>query len=268
VTPRLFLHVLSIEARSRMSYRADFWITATVAVVGELALLFFLWKAVFAGAGASKIAGYDLDAMLLYYGLAVLFGRLVRGPDLGGTTSQDIYEGGLNRYLVFPVPYFGFKYAQHLGSLFPAVLQTLVFGLCLPLLLEVPEGVGPVSIVAGLLATLAANLLFFLLSFPLQAVAFWAENVWSLAVALRFTASLLGGAMLPLALFPDGARAALDVLPFRALFDFPLLALLGRLSPAEYALRMAHCLAWCAAIGWVGRAVWRRGTLQYSGIGM
>ena len=40
-----------------------------------------------------------------------------------------------------------------------------------------------------------------------KAVAFWADNVWSLMVTQRFVSALLGGAMLPLAVFPESAQA-------------------------------------------------------------
>ena len=41
--------------------------------------------------------------------------------------SGDIYEGGLNRYLVFPLNYRVVKYAQIVGSLAPIVVQVVIF---------------------------------------------------------------------------------------------------------------------------------------------
>jgi ABC-2 type transport system permease protein len=62
---------------------------------------------------------------------------------------------------------------------------------------------------------------------PLQLVAFWADNCWSLLVAHRIVASLLGGLLLPLSLFPRWSQPALDALPFRYMFAFPVDVLLG-----------------------------------------
>jgi ABC-2 type transport system permease protein len=115
---------------------------------------------------------------------------------------------------------------------------------------------------------LVANLLYFLMSYPLQGVAFWADNVWSLIVTQRLVTAILGGSLLPLTLFPDGARAVLDVSPFPSLFWVPVTTLLGRVDVATWLGNLAFALAWCAALALLGRAVFRRGYLRYTGVGI
>jgi len=120
----------------------------------------------------------------------------------------------------------------------------------------------------GIGAIVVANLLNFLITFPIQLIAFWADNVWSLMVMHRFASALLGGMLAPLAFFPESAQRALEALPFRYLFAFPVETLLGRVSPAEWAAGMAIAMGWCGVMAMIGRAVWRRGTLQYTGVGI
>ncbi|MGH7163473.1 MAG: ABC transporter permease [Planctomycetota bacterium] len=270
MSPRLFLHAMSVEARKRMSYRADFWITAVAGFAAEFGVAWFLWRAVFAATGESTIGGYSRDGMVLYYVAVTLLGKLVRGPEYEGVISQDIYDGGLSRYLLYPASYFAFKYAQLLGALLPAFLQFVLFGVWFPLFMGAPDDVSlsAASLAMGFGATLAANLLHFLLTVPIQAVAFWADNVWSLSVALRFVAGLLGGSLLPLSVFSPWARDALAWLPFPLLFDFPANSLLGRLSPEAWARGMALAGLWAVVFAALGRAVWRRGDLRYTGVGM
>ena len=74
--------------------------------------------------------------------------------------------------------------------------------------------------------------------------------------------------MLPLSVFPLWGRELLTWLPFRYLYDFPVNVVLGRVSIGEWALGLGLALAWTSVIGLVGRAVWQRGELQYSGIGI
>ena len=270
MNPRLFVHVASIEARRRMSYRVDFWLTALVGFAAEFGVVYFLWSAMFAESGEAVLGGYSFEAMLFYYVVIFLFAKIVRGVEFDNHVSQDIYEGGLNRYLVFPASYFGFKYAQHLGSLLPAVIQLTLFGgICL-LGMDLTATVDlTLQGVAMCLASLAlANLLYFLMSFPLQTTAFWADNVWSLLVALRFVTALLGGLMVPLSLFPDWAQAVNSWLPFRCLFSVPVEALMGRLPASQWALAMCVGLTWALVLAVVDAAIWRRGNLQYSGIGI
>ena len=121
--------------------------------------------------------------------------------------------------------------------------------------------------VATVLVALA-NLLGFLLRFTVMLVAFWADNVWSLNVMLRFTSELLGGLMLPLSLFPDWAREALMWTPFPYLFYLPVMALMGDVGPGDFARAVTVSAAWVVICALAALAVWRRGTLAYTGVGI
>lgn len=275
MSPRLFLHVVSVSGRKQMSYRVDFWMNSVFAFAVELTIAFFLWRAIYDASGKEVIGGYAFRGMVLYYVLVLLVGRLVRGRERDLAVSKEIYEGTLTRYLLYPASWAGFKYAEQLGTLVPSVLQVVVLGF--GLLLAAPAGYGevvasagitPLSAVLALVAVLGGNLLWFLLRLPVQLVAFWADNVWSLNVLLRFATEILGGMMLPLVLFPDLVRAALHWLPFRFLFSFPTLTLLGEIDAAGWIEGMGILLAWCVALGLVARAVWNRGQLVYTGVGI
>ena len=270
MSPRLFLRVCSIEARTRMSYRVDFWLNTVVGFFAQFGLVWFLWQAMFAAEDAETIGGYTFHGMVAYYLAVILLGKLVRGREFEGAISSDIYEGGLNRYIVFPAPYFPFKYAQHLGAMVPAVVQFVLFGAALLLVIEVPPERMPTpgTVLLALGAAAAGNLLHFFMSLPIQTVAFWADNVWSLEVAKRFVISLLGGFMLPLSVFPAWAQEGLRYTPFPYLFSFPARALLGQVSPGEWALAMCVSLGWCCLFAVLARLVWRQGQLRYTGIGI
>ncbi|MDP2359554.1 MAG: ABC-2 family transporter protein [bacterium] len=267
---RLFSHVASVEARKAMSYRADFWINVVVSFFAQLGVVWYLWEAIFRSTGQALIGGWDLPSMLQYYVLVILCGKLVRGQEMMAGLSQDIYDGGLSRYLLYPVDYWSVKYAQHVGALLPALVQLVLFMALMPLFSGSIGAFrpGPAELAMGAIALAAGNLLYFLLLLPIQAVAFWADNVWSLAVLVRFGSGLLGGALLPLSLFPDEARAVLDLLPFRFLFDFPVSALMGRLAFGEWAAGMGLIGLWCGLLWALSRLVWRRGELSYTGVGI
>ena len=61
---------------------------------------------------------------------------------------------------------------------------------------------------------------------------------------LRFIAEILGGMMLPLAVFPGDAPAALEWLPFRFFFSFPTRTLLGEVRLGEWLAGMAMMAGW------------------------
>lgn len=265
--PRLFAHVVGTEARRLMSYRVDFWITALAGFGVSLMIAWFLWRSLLGDAG--EIQGYTLDRMLRYYVLTILLAKLVRGPERGGALSQEIYDGSYTRYLVYPTGYFAFQYARHLGGLLPCLAQLLVFGATAPFFLDDPlQGIGWASAGMALASLAVANLLHFLMLYPIQAVAFWADNVWSLMVMAHFATNLLGGFFLPLDLFPDWAQRLAFHLPFPYFFYVPVKVLVGELPFHFWLQGMGVALAWCAILVMVGQAVWRRGDRQYTGVGI
>jgi len=270
VSPRLFLHVLAMEARRRLAYRADFWVNAFLAFAAELGIAFFLWQAMFAESGQETIGGRNLDDTVFYYVAVLLVAKLVRPPfGGGGDVSEEIYSGALSRYLVYPAGYFPFKYAQFLGSLFPVAIQAVLFGAAFPFVLsKATAHLSPAGIAMGLVSLLAANLLHYLMAYALQAVAFWADNVWNLIVGLRLVTGILGGVALPLSVFPEGVQQALRATPFPYLFSEPVATLLGERSVLAWAQALGVTLAWVGVFGAVAAAVFRRGRLRYSGVGI
>lgn len=270
MTARLFLRIVGIETRKLIAYRADFWITTLVAFAVHFGVACLLWGTVFRETATAAPAGYGPDAIALYYLLVILMGRVVRGPEFGGGIATDIYEGAYTRYRLYPISYFAFKYAQHLGMLVPALLQLAMLGTAtaaaFDLAAAAPITAGSAGRAAA--AVVLGNLLNFLLLFALEGVAFWAENIWSLNVMFGITARILGGFAIPLALFPSGWTGALEILPFRYLYEFPVSTLLGRVDPAGWARGMAIGTAWILLSVATARAVWTRGSRAYTAVGI
>jgi len=264
----LFWKIAGIEARKRMAYRTDFWINSLVAFVTELGVAYFLVEAMFAG--APQLGGYSRNGMLLYYVTVVLVARLTRSTDLEWAIADDIYQGALNRYLLYPVSYGILKYASQVGALLPAFIQVVLFSTWVPFVLGIPEGIQitPASAAMAVGAVVVGNVLHFVSTYPIQLIAFWADNCWSLLVAHRLIAMVFGGILLPLTLFPTWSQPILNALPYRYMFAFPVDVLLGRVTPGEFASGMAIALAWCVVGAGLSAAVWRRGTLQYTGVGI
>lgn len=270
MTPRLFLHVMSLEARKAMSYRVAFWTTAIVGVVTGFAIPWFLWKSIFELRGVERIGGLTFNAMILYYVVVSLLSKVIRGSDMGLGISREIYDGTLTRYLVFPTQVVSFKYAQQLGGMLPLLLQVLAFSTIFACFLELPPDlqVSPSAVLRAIASVFLAHLAYYFLTLPVMAVAFWADNVWSLAVLLRFTSSFLGGGMIPLDLFPASLREVLMLLPFPYLFYIPVQTLLGRVPPADWLSGVGILLAWCLFFAVLAHFVWKVGERRYTGVGI
>ncbi len=266
----VFWQVFSLELRKQMSYRVDFWVNSLFAFMAAMGVMYYLWQSIYADLGGQTIAGYSLSGMITYYLLVILIGRLVRGSQQIMTIATDIYDGGLTRYQLYPTSYLGFKYAEHLGSLLPVVVQIVIFAGVAPFFLELPAEfqLSLTNIAMALLVIMLANLLYFLLSLPLQFVAFWADNVWSLVVMLHFIGALLGGAMLPMELFPADVLAVLEYTPFIYLYYFPVKIMVGQVAPAEIMHGLLVMSVWLLLMAGVGGLVWRQGNKRYTGVGI
>lgn len=269
MTLLLFFQVMSLEARKAMSYRATFWINAVVGVTVGFGIPYFLWSSIYTSQNVERIGEFSLNTMILYYVVVVLLGKVIRGGDMGLGVSREIYEGTLTRYLVYPTDVLLFKYAQHVGSILPYVLQAALFSVVFAFALDLPEVEFHVYHVAGcVISIFVANVVHYFMSLPILGVAFWADNVWSLTVMLRFVSSFLGGAMIPVSLFPEALQQVLAYLPFMYYFFLPTQTLLGAVTFVEWIQGLGICLAWGLAFYGITRWVWHRGQLQYTGVGI
>lgn len=272
-------HVLSLELKKAFSYRVAFWVQFLMGSGTELVVSYFVWLSVFrasgvsidpgAAAGANTIQGFTFHGLVFYSLFASLSAKITRGNDRG-YVAQDIYDGGLTRYLLYPLPFFPYKYVTHLTQQLLGVAQLLVAFLFVRLALGDLGGhaITPATFAAGLLTCLLTGYLHFVIAGCLELVAFWQDVIWNLMVMLRFCMSLLGGGMIPLAFFPDwGHRLAL-LTPFPLLVSWPARTFLGQVGPLEWLTNLGLLGFWSLLFTLLLHWIWARGTKQYSGVGI
>jgi ABC-2 type transport system permease protein len=249
------------------TYRVEFWLGLIGNVGSQFAVAFFVWRSIFQTQGVTNLQGFTFSGLMAYYLVAPLVERTVQGGDWG-QISRDIYEGGLNRYLVYPVSFFGAKFMSHLAQSTLGWAQLSAVWTLLHLSGLTETTVDPVQGVAALGVIASAILVQFAIHACLEQLAFWADNVWSLLVMSRMILHLAGGALLPLAFFPESVRTVLHYLPFRCFIDLPTRLLLGQSSVEEAWGGMALALGWTLFFAGCANLLWRRGLLRYSGAGM
>ncbi len=262
-------HVLSIELKKALSYRLDFWIFFFFGTATEIGVAYFLWKAVFASQNTTTMAGYSFHAIIFYYLFASFAIRISRGSERG-YISQEIYDGGLTRYLLYPVSFLGYKFVTHFAQQLIGIFQLFVaFGILI-LLMGLPpdQNVTIGSISAGILTCLIAGVLHFAMMSCLELVAFWQDVIWNLMVMLRFIVGLLGGGMIPLSFFPEWGQKLVHLTPFPALIAFPVKVFLGQVTFSEWLNGVGIISVWSAIFAAIAFFVWDRGIKQYSGVGI
>lgn len=259
------LTVLSNELRKILSYRIEFWVNFLGQTLVSITVAYFLWTAIFAENQTDVMNGFTLPKMMMYYLVAPLVFRSLQGESIG-YISTEIYEGGLNKYLIYPISFIFYKKITYFTHSSFYLCQLLIVALICKLTFYPNIAFG--LLIACLLATLISGLVYFAMSSILEMIAFWADNIWSLSVMLRLIVSSLGGAMIPLAFFPDWATKLLDFTPFPYMVNFPIAVFFGEISFQAFIQNSCILLLWYCFFMLIGRLVWNRAQLQYSGVGI
>jgi ABC-2 type transport system permease protein len=262
-------HVLTLELRKVFAYRVTFWVQFVVRILTEILVAYFLWEAVFSANNATLMNGFSFHGILFYYLFAAFCSRIVQDPS-NGEISMEIYQGGLTRYLFYPISFFLYKFICCFAYQLLAVGQMIV---CIAVAIWIwknpsDQSITISSLILGTFTSLVAGYVYFVLGACLEQVAFWQDTVWNLLAMLRFVGGLLGGLLIPLSFFPEWGKLALNLTPFPYVYGFPIRCFLGQVHGPEWISSMAVLVFWALVFTFLSRIVWNRGLKNYSGVGI
>ncbi len=258
--------VLTAETKRLVTYRAQFWFELILSSAAELAIAIALWTALFQG--KEQIGGYTLPEMVLYLIIAVFFGKATQGTGIG-TLQREIYGGTFSKFLIYPLSVYSYKLGTYLPRSLFSLGQLVLVLIGLLVLGYWPEGtslsVG--SILVSLLALLLACILYFLIIMSVEAIAFWADQVWALTYALQVSVVFLSGKAIPLELFPVWAQELIAYSPFQYFAYFPTKIFLSQLPFLEIVQGFGLLACWIVAFFFLSSSIINRGLRSYTGVG-
>jgi len=267
---RLSGYIFSMEVRKAFAYRTDFWISFVVSTLAQFAVAWFLWKSIFTYTGKVTIGTFTFPSLMFYYLLAPVISRTVYGGNFGDIATE-IYQGTLTRYLVYPVSFFRYKFIVHCANASILVTQLVLIITAVVLFFPTFTAAYTVNVphvLQGMVTTIAAAVLYHLFASSIQLVAFWADQVWSLSAIIRFITGLLGGGLLPIALFPETLQPLLKILPFSFFVHFPLQCFLGNITMMQWVHGLMIMTLWGTVFGAFYAIIWHRGNISYTGVGI
>jgi ABC-2 type transport system permease protein len=255
-----YLRIAGARFRALLQYRG-------AALGGLLAQTFFglvriMVLSAFFAAGAAPLS-FDAAVSYVWLGQAVFLlfpWRL--DPDI----AEPIRTGNIAYELCRPLDLHGVWLSRAIAMRTAPVLLRLV-----PMVIVAAAVLPAIGLAAWRLAppaSFAAALLFLaafagavLLSSALTTLIhvglLWTVGGEGVQVLVGTAAVLLGGLVIPLPLFPDGAQPWLIALPFAGILDLPARVYTGALVGADAALVLVHQAAWSAALIVVGRVLLR-----------
>lgn len=258
-----------MEVRKLITYRADFWANFFGTTFFSLIIAYFLWSSIFTFTQSEVMSGYTMDNMIFYYLVAPLIFRIQQGQGIG-FISREIYDGSLNKYLLYPTNIYKMKEATYFAHSLFFFIQFLIVLVLYNFFFYNSEIFQFSFLNLGLFfisVTLAAVLFFYLFTIC-EFMAFWFDNIWSLGVIIRFSTSFLGGALIPLVFFPDWAQNILQYTPFPYLIDFPYQVLVGKVTTFDIFQKSSITLCWLLFFKYISRFIWKKGQYKYTGVGI
>jgi len=256
------------EIKRTLTYRVEFWIGSILQALIFLYSAVALWSAVFTSTdSAQSIGGLSLSQMTAYYALAACLYYVIYPGEMG-FMSEEIYQGQLNRYLVYPIPYLRLKLSVYLAQATLFFGQSIVIGLILQFGFAIPLISSWSHLAMGLTAVMLACAIAFHIVAVLQMSAFWLDQAWSVMVMFYMTLNFLGGRVVPLTIFPNWLRSSLEWLPFSSVMSFPVQAFRGGLSHDAFVFEVIKGFFWLLFFIWLSRSVFERGLRRYGGVGI
>lgn len=192
-----------------------------------LTLIYFVWKAIFASSGSDVVNGMTFESTMIYLVLATALFNFME-MYIVWEMGRDIQSGKIALNLIRPMEYRNYLFWSVSGSFVVNFVFTFI----------------PTFIIV-LLVTKGT-------------ICLYTESIWGINIMKQAVVTLLSGATIPLAFFPDKLRTVIDYLPFRAIYDTPLTLLLSDGTDQKMILsKLLISLGWAVLMSVISRLFWK-----------
>ncbi len=262
-----YIKAFELGLQSSMEYRANFALSL-ISSVFPMIMQIFLWTAIFFNSNDQKILGYDYVHMISYIIIASIINKLV-STGFEWDISEDIRNGGLNKFITRPIGYFSYRVFSFLGS---KIMQLAIVSAILAIILTIINsnfslGINPARILLFLLSILLALLLNTFLCILFSSAAFWMTENWAAFIFMNLLTQFASGGLFPIDILGKRFMRLLDFLPFKYIVYFPTNIINGKLQFEEIFIGIALQCAWIAATIALGKIFWKIGMKKYIAVG-
>lgn len=239
-----------------LSFRASTFLR----IIGNLVyllIIYFLWKAIFDSSPVDTVNGMNFYDTMIYLVLAAAMFNFM-DTFVVYHIGEDYQTGHIVLYLAKPIDYQPFLFFSGFGrciiSFFVTFLPTflIIFFVTKG---SIAIGLNLVFFVISLLLAIGVN---FCIDFLVGTICFYTQSIWGVNIMKEVVVSLLSGATIPLAFFPEAFRKAVQVLPFQAIYHTPLHILTDKtMLLSDYAASIGIQLFWLVITFGISRLFWK-----------
>ncbi|HKU37259.1 MAG TPA: ABC-2 family transporter protein [Polyangiales bacterium] len=255
VTTHKLAALMAAGVRRRFSYLGELAIRGSFLVV-TLYIFSQLWRTVAEQLDA-RPAGYGIQQLVFYLAFAesIVFttpGMLEPELDRELRTGDIAYR--IARPLAFPLQHL----ATSLGDRSVRFAFNLLLGTAVAQLLVGSLAWHAAACAAAVIAALLALLVDELITLSISLSSFWIESTFGVHMLYRRGNLLLGGALVPIAAYPDWLADICRALPFQYFVERPAALFVGS-DASGFQMLLATQLAWACGTGALVLVLYRAG---------
>lgn len=242
---RKYYAIARISAQAKLACPAD-QISEIVFFLLLLAVLFLFQQTTFKQALPSQTEGLTLVQITWIIFFVNIFVQRKKGVSY--TLGQEIQSGQIAYRLNRPCSYILFHYAEYIGDRIASLLFTGTTAGIVTYWLVGPPPVSLLSLILGIIMLFMGATITFYIQLCIGLCAFWIEHVEPLRWIYWQAQSVAGGAIIPLALFPQAVKKIVLLLPFANTF-YGAAHLIVRFNVTDLRFYLSLQLFWlCATI--------------------
>lgn len=262
-----YYRVFLLGVVNSVEYQKDFYLSLLSAVF-PLVIQYFLWTAIFEQSPSDVVYGYTYGQILLYSCLAGIIGKAL-AVGFEYEITEEIRTGSFNKYIVWPISFFSYRFAAYLGTKFVyLLLSLLIIGAVLGGFVSYFQWDVQLSQWGLFLGSfILAILLNFLIFYGVASIAFWLVDISFFFEGVKIVILIVSGGLLPLDIFGPGLQTFFKLLPFQYTIYFPVNVLTNRLSFNEILLGLLSQVGWIIVMFFLVRLSWKVGLKQYVAVG-
>lgn len=231
-----------------------------VSVIGNviyLIIIYFLWKAIFASSPTDTVNGMTFYDTMVYLVLAAAIFNILNTYvvwDIG----RSYQSGELVEFLIKPMDYQIYMFFAHAGNCVVSLGTTFLPTLIIVFIATRGTLALGMNLLMFFVSLFLAMLVSFCVDFFVGTICIYTQSIWGVNAMKEVIVSLLSGATIPLAFFPEKFRMVVDYLPFRAIYHTPLNILTSRtMGMADYGRELGIQLVWVVLTYLASKLFWK-----------
>jgi ABC-2 type transport system permease protein len=258
-----YLAIAKNSARSNFTYRAN-TVTMLISELFSFGVLFYIWFSIYQDGG--QIGTYSLSFLIFYYVIGTIAGFMIEIHGVGFSFAQAISEGEFNNYILKPVSVIKQEMAKYLGVSFFnfSVLSLPAIALAIYCL----KVFGLKKLLAFLLLSVNAGIIFFFVFFLIGSFAFFFQRIQGFSFAVSFLSYFFAGKLIPLDLLPEYMSRLAGWLPFQYISFIPIMAFRYDFSFSWLLQNYLAGLVWIVFLYAAVKLALSKGIKKYEAIGI